>query len=158
MSIGFVKFASSMTAVIVAIAAAGIVAVHGASAQGVYAYPNKGQSQAQQNQDRSECHSWAVSQSGFDPAQAQGPAPPPEGQVVRGAAGGAAIGAIGGAIGGNAGKGAAIGAVSGALIGGIRKRRAQQDYQNQASAVAAQQGSYNRALSACLQGRGYTVN
>jgi len=37
----------------------------------VIAYPAKGQSAEQQSRDRYECHSWAVSQSGFDPAGAQ---------------------------------------------------------------------------------------
>ena len=38
-------------------------------AQDIYAYPAKGQSQAQQDRDRNECHSWAVNQTGFDPAR-----------------------------------------------------------------------------------------
>jgi len=36
----------------------------------VVAYPANGQSQAQQAQDRYDCHRWAVNQSGFDPSQA----------------------------------------------------------------------------------------
>ena len=36
----------------------------------VVAYPMYGQGQAQQEQDRYQCHRWAVSQSGFDPATA----------------------------------------------------------------------------------------
>src|SRR5437764_857059 len=46
----------------------------------MFIYPAKGQSQAQQNQDRYECHSWAVHQTGFDPtrtAPAAMPPPPP---------------------------------------------------------------------------------
>lgn len=34
----------------------------------VIAYPANGQSVEQQGRDRYECHGWAVSQSGFDPA------------------------------------------------------------------------------------------
>ncbi|MDU9412895.1 hypothetical protein [Pseudomonas sp. zfem005] len=34
----------------------------------VIAYPANGQSVDQQGRDRYECHTWAVSQSGFDPA------------------------------------------------------------------------------------------
>ena len=41
----------------------------------VIAYPAKGQSAEQQSRDRYECHTWAVGQSGFDPATAQS-APP----------------------------------------------------------------------------------
>lgn len=154
--------------------------------QGVYFYPSKGQNQEQQERDRFSCHQWAVQQTGFDPTQApaasasQGAPPPPppsqapqSGQVVRGAGRGAAIGAVGGAIGGDAGKGAAIGAATGALVGGFRRRDQarqqaaqeqayQQQYaaaQSQQSAAAASQSSaYNRALGACMQGRGYAVN
>jgi hypothetical protein len=35
----------------------------------LYAYPKAGQSTEQQAKDRDECHKWAVSQTGFDPAQ-----------------------------------------------------------------------------------------
>ncbi len=43
----------------------------------VIAYPARGQSADQQARDRYECHSWAVGQSGFDPAAAQ--SAPPQG-------------------------------------------------------------------------------
>ncbi len=156
-----------------------------ALAQAPYIYPAQGQSAEQQQRDRYECHGWAVSQTGFDPANPQmAAAPPPttapppssepqQGGLLRGAGRGAAVGAVGGAIGGNAGKGAAIGAATGALIGGFRRRdqrqrqeAERQQYQaQQQSAYAQQQQSasqgrdaYNRALAACLRGRGYTVN
>lgn len=35
-------------------------------------YPREGQSEAQQSQDRYECHRWANAQTGFDPTLAQG--------------------------------------------------------------------------------------
>jgi hypothetical protein len=35
----------------------------------LFAYPKGGQSVEQQGRDRAECHDWAVSQTGFDPAQ-----------------------------------------------------------------------------------------
>jgi len=34
----------------------------------IFAYPKNGQSQAQQETDKSECRSWAASQTGFNPA------------------------------------------------------------------------------------------
>jgi Family of unknown function (DUF6515) len=34
----------------------------------LFIYPTKGQSQAQQTQDRNACHSWAAGQTGYDPA------------------------------------------------------------------------------------------
>lgn len=36
----------------------------------MFVYPRKGQSQAQQDQDRYECHKWAVEQTGYDPTEA----------------------------------------------------------------------------------------
>jgi Glycine zipper len=136
-------------------------------------YPERGQTQQQQEADRGQCYSWAVQQTGFDPATARvttAPPPPPQqvvgsGAMARGAAGGAAVGAIGGAIGGDAGKGAAIGAASGALIGGVRRNRQikaeQEAYQSQAAqqqgAIANAQVSYDRAFAACMTGRGYSV-
>ncbi|MBU3054764.1 hypothetical protein [Pseudomonas indica] len=39
----------------------------------VIAYPAQGQSLDQQGRDRYECHTWAVGQSGFDPATATRP-------------------------------------------------------------------------------------
>ncbi len=144
-------------------------------AQQMIVYPAKGQSQEQQNRDRYECHSWAVQQTGYDPTNpmpssggsAPPPgAPPPEGGVMHGATRGAALGAIGGAIGGDAGKGAAIGAATGGALGGMRRNQQRRDYEAQQQAYAQQQGaahsqlnaSYNRAMSACLTGRGYTVS
>jgi hypothetical protein len=148
-----------------ALLAASAVTSSGVRAQGVYIYPNNGQNREQQDRDRYECHNWSVSQTGFDPTRPPPPsagAPPPTSSPGRGALGGAAVGAIGGAIGGNAGAGAAIGAGAGALVGGARRRQQERqaaDIQSQqAAAYAAQTDAYNRALGACLQGRGYTVN
>ena len=118
-------------------------------AQDIYIYPAKGQSQAQQDRDRYECHSWAVKQTGFDPSRPQTAASdahptsnqtlPPQGHVARGAARGAALGAVGGAITGDAGTGAAAGAAMGGLAGGMRRRqqRLQQKQQQQAASQAA---------------------
>jgi hypothetical protein len=44
------------------------------ASQQVFAYPHRGQSAEQQAKDRYECHTWAVSQTGFDPSK-----PPPGG-------------------------------------------------------------------------------
>jgi YMGG-like Gly-zipper len=131
----------------------------------LYIYPNKGQSQEQQSRDRYECHVWAVQQTGYDPTSAQvtqAPPPfPPRGGALKGAAGGAALGAIGGAIGGDVGKGAAIGAATGGVFGGMRQRQQTTQHQQAQAQQTAQQSAaannYQRALSACLSGRGYTV-
>ena len=151
---------------ILGVALAGLVFAP-AVAQQMYIYPTQNQSPDQQNRDRYECHIWAVQQTGVDPTNPQMAGTPPpyeaqQGGLLRGGARGAAIGAVGGAIAGDAGKGAAIGAATGALIGGFRRRdqrrrqeqarRQYEQYQGQAV------GDYNRAISACLRGRGYTVN
>lgn len=47
-----------------------------AAAGELYSYPKNGQSPEQQEQDRYECHRWAVDQSGFDPTQSAGGTPP----------------------------------------------------------------------------------
>jgi hypothetical protein len=148
---------------------AGVPAV----AKDFYIYAQKGQSAEQQESDEFECFKWAKQQSGFDPMNAAAgtttsTAPPPpvtEGGAVKGAARGAAIGAIGGAIGGDAGKGAAIGAGTGAAVGAVRRRdaerqrAAEQQYRQQQarSSSSAARSNFNRAYTACMEGRGYTV-
>jgi len=135
-----------------------------AIAQQLYVYPTRGQSPEQQQQDRYQCSAWATEQTGFNPAVPppvpQVTSPPPPG-IFGGALGGSALGAIGGAIGGNAGKGAAIGALVGGLFGGIRRNRwaQEQEYNadQQTSAYYNARAAYQRAETACLTGRGYSV-
>ena len=67
----------------------------------LFVYPQNGQSAEQQATDKYECHKWASSQTGFDPTQPAGGAPP-----------------------------------------------------NQ---PGSQRADYQRAMSACLQGRGYSA-
>ena len=139
--------------------------VHNAEA-GPIVYPAKGQSEAQQTKDQGECHEWAIKQTGVDPANLAAEASSGEvyqrhhtalGGAARGALGGLAIGAIAG----DAGKGAAIGAGVGAVGGGLRGRRdLEMQHQVTANAHADQQAQlqeYDRAYSACLTGRGYTI-
>ena len=143
-----------------------------AQAQDPIVYPAKGQSNEQMEKDEYECYNWAKQQSGFDPMQVPTAtsAPPPQQDEGPGVVGGAARGGLGGlaigAIAGDASQGAAIGAVAGGLFGGLRnndRRRSneqqQQQWANQQTAnYANQRNNYNRAYSACLGGRGYTVN
>ena len=64
----------------------------------------------------------------------------------------------GGAIGGNAGRGAMIGAGTGALFGQMRRNDQIRNAESQQwSQMNQQRDAYNRALAACLSGRGYTV-
>ena len=168
--------------VVFALGALVVAAPHVGTAQ-PYIYPERGQTFQQQESDKGQCYGWAVQQTGFDPSNPQvamAPPPPqyssqpqaPPGGMLRGAAGGAALGAVGGAIGGDAGKGAAIGAGVGALFGGMRRMRyeeqqqqqMQQQQQQQQMYMAQQQNAmsqgranYERAFSACMSARGYTV-
>ena len=149
--------------IMVSLVALGTVLAGSVSAQ-LMIYPQRGQSPQQQQQDQGECHVWAMQQSGYNPSAPGAPPPPPPpqgGGAVSGAAKGAAVGAVGGAIGGNAGKGAAAGAAAGAVFGTMRRNQENRNYQAQVSAqqqqTAGLQANYNRALAACMQGRGYTV-
>lgn len=130
-------------------------------AQDLMVYPAQGQTPDQVSRDRYECHTWAVQQTGYDPSSgaASSPSNSQQGSVrretLRGGARGAAAGAAIGAIAGDAGTGAAIGAAA----GGMKRRFAQKDANQAASSSAANDAmnNYNRALGACLSGRGYTV-
>ena len=130
-----------------------------------YVYPAKGQSPQQQKSDEAACYSWAVQQTGFDPAKPAAPPPaakPPTtatgttpGAGVRGAARGAIVGEV---VGGDAGAGAAAGAV--AARGQSRRQNAaasQQAQQQQQSAGQQQQTAFGKARAACLEGKGYSV-
>lgn len=130
-----------------------------------FVYPAKGQTPEKQKSDEAACYSWAVKETGFDPAKpppAQAPAAPPTtatgttpGAGVRGAARGAVIGEV---VGGDASTGAAVGAM--AARGQSRRQNAaaaQQGQQQAAAATQQQQATFGKARAACLEGRGYTV-
>lgn len=152
-------------------------------AQDIYVYPARGQSDSQLAQERFECHRWAVQQSGFDPTQLAQTAEPrtirvpvatnaAAGATGKGTLAGAMAGAVIGAHDSSAGQGAVIGAVVGTLAGAIIEDQGQLEARRQAEASARQQAdqlsrtqaerglrqaNYRRALSACLEGKGYTV-
>jgi YMGG-like Gly-zipper len=138
-----------------------------AVAQQPIIYPAKGQSPQLQQTDTADCQLWAKQTTGVDPvvlaqqgASLSG-APPPQGQLIRGAAGGAALGAAIGAVAGDAGKGAAIGAITGTAAGGVRRRRTEHAAAAQTQAdqqqISQQLATFNRAVAACMSGRGYTI-
>jgi hypothetical protein len=144
----------------------------------IYAYPQNNQSPDQQERDRYECNLWAGKQTGFDPSA---PNVPPHDRYRVVAAGpapgsGTAVGAITGAILGaviagprDAGAGLVLGGVAGGLVGTAAEQQQRADAQQQAeaingardaqavAAIDARASNYRRALSACLEGRGYTV-
>ena len=148
----------------IAIGAVALALASAAAAQQPIIYPAKGQSDAQQQKDTAECQGWATKNTGIDPV-ALANAPPPQqessvggGERVRGAAKGALGGLAIGAIAGDAGQGAAIGAVVGTIGGGMKARQNQSNKQQQAQAQRQQQmNTWNRALGACMEGRGYTI-
>ena len=122
-------------------------------AKDVYIYPAGGQSAEQMDKDKYECYNWAKKDTGFDPMEVPttSTAPPS----------GAATGAI---IGDNR-KAARRGAAAGGLIGGVRQssknsqvdQQQQQWEQQEVANYNNKRDNYNRAYSACLEGRGYTV-
>ncbi|HET7525096.1 MAG TPA: hypothetical protein VFK10_04065 [Burkholderiaceae bacterium] len=146
------------------IAVLGALLVSQAWAQQIV-YPAKGQTPNQQKSDEAACYSWAVQQTGYDPAKPPATPPPPAqpttatgttpGAGARGAARGAVVGEI---VADDARSGAAVGAV--AARGQSRRQNAAQanaTQQQQSAAVQQQQATFGKARAACLEGRGYTV-
>ncbi|HET9598858.1 MAG TPA: hypothetical protein VFP65_25015 [Anaeromyxobacteraceae bacterium] len=134
---------------------------------GVTPYPSKGQTPEQQAKDEQECFAWAKQNTGLDPFAPVEPvqaAAPAKGGAVRGAAKGAAAGAaVGGvASGTSAGEGAAVGATAGAIKGVAGKKKQQAAAEQQAQAATQQKAAdikanFNKAFTACLDGKGYSV-
>jgi hypothetical protein len=142
----------------------------------VYFYPKTGQTTEQQSRDHYECYNWAVNRTGFDPAQSSIPTdqrvrvvtmPPPGHDTATLAIAGAVLGAL---IGGprHAAGGALIGATGGAIAGAASDSARQESALKQEEAYAARDRASNarsdaralgfrRAMSACLEGRGYSV-
>jgi uncharacterized protein YcfJ len=122
----------------------------------------RGQSLEQARRDRYDCHTWAVEQTGESPPAVPAAAAPVEDKrdLRRERIGRAIVGAtIGGTIGSVLGDwheaneaalaGAAIGAGIGAATAGARREE---------PPAPAGPSDYLRALTACLEGRGYAVS
>jgi hypothetical protein len=139
---------------------------------GLIVYPAGGQTPEQQGRDEQACYAWAQQQitsvpssPSADSAAKAGKAKADsatQGAGIKGAVGGAAGGAMVGAIAGDAGKGAGIGAIGGALRARRAKKQAEQQAEEQAQAQVEAQGNQQarilkKAMVACLEGRGYTV-
>jgi hypothetical protein len=101
----------------------------------VYFYPKKGQSPEQQDRDRYECYNWAKQQTGFDPS------------FLPSSLRATAVPAMAG--------------VAGAASDTARQGQAQQvgeAYSSQDQVLFEKRGmDFRRAMSACLEGRGYSV-
>jgi hypothetical protein len=143
----------------------------------VYFYPRAGQTPEQQSRDHYDCYNWAIKQTGFDPGQSTipreervrvVPMPPPGHDTATLAIAGAVLGAL---IGGprHAAGGAIIGATGGAIAGAASDTARMESARQQEEAYAyardrsrdaqfdAKAFGFRRAMSACLEGRGYTV-
>jgi hypothetical protein len=148
----------------------------GSLAAQIYFYPKNGQTKEQQGKDHYACYNWAVRETGFDPATSPVPVdervelvpmPPPGHDAATLAIAGAVLGAI---MGGrrNAPAGAIIGATGGAILGAASDsaretavQQQQEAYNSQIRArkttFAEKEMNFRRAMSACLEGRGYSV-
>jgi len=110
----------------------------------VYFYPNQGQSTAQQGRDRYECYQWARKKTGFNPSLPQ-LAPHQRLEFVPG----------------SAGQDAAITDRHEPVQGHAPEtpeavKRKQLD-KRELQRLELQAMDYRRAMTACLEGRGYTV-
>jgi hypothetical protein len=130
----------------------------------IFFYPKHGQTKEQQSRDHYECYNWAMEQTSFDPSQSEippmrrvklVPMPPPGHDTIAMAIAGAVLGAL---------IGAGSGAIAGAISDANRQQYAEQmeeAYQNRDQALdPAYEGKardFRRAMSACLEGRGYSV-
>jgi uncharacterized protein YcfJ len=154
-------------------AAPTVVAAEPVSLTKVYFYPQQGQSEAQQDRDRYECYNWAVRQTNFDPGtrvapQAVRQTVVPQRSPLETVGAAAAVGAVIGAMAsepGDGAKGAVIGAMAGSVLGSVAanaeakntqpavyRRNERVDTRHERAAA-----EYRRAMSACLEGRGYSV-
>lgn len=142
----------------------------------IYFYPNNNQSSEQQSRDHYACYNWAIDQTGFDPGASAidpqqrvrvVPMPPPGQDTITMSIAGAVLGAL---IGGprHAVEGALIGSTYGALAGATSDlsrqeyaRQMEEAYQNRNQARDLHKEKkalqFRRAMSACMEGRGYTV-
>lgn len=143
----------------------------------VYFYPERGQPEAQQERDRYACYRWAVRESGSDPGmtplrEVRAVALPPEPPHRRSDGSGPLVGAVAGAAVGaavssprHAAENAVIGAIFGATLGAVAesqndsRRAAAQRNDGRWTREAPDAGAdpFRRAMSACMQGRGYRI-
>lgn len=135
-----------------------------ASTVGLYVYPQKQQSATQQLTDEQQCFGSATTQTGYDPnasttaAKATKPSSSNDHAAAKGALRGATMSR---AVGGDPGQGAA----RGAILGSVRSRRKDKEQVQPADKKVdaaknqqqQKQDNFKRAMSACLDARGYSV-
>lgn len=147
---------------------AGLILCAAVSAGSDFYYPPTGRTEAQQRQDKYECHEWAVAQSKFDPAEyasrpqstttptmtaAQPVSTSPDSQTGKSMVAGAATGAlIGEAVNNDAGNGAIYGGAAGLLRGRMADKKASaekaaaQQQQQKQTQLQQQQAAANQDI------------
>jgi len=128
--------------------------------------PQRGQSADQARRDRYECHNWAIEQTGETPIAAparEGDEPSHEEQAKRAERvgrifNGMAIGAgLGGLVRATQNEDPVNGILAGAAVGAAVGAATARDRKPKEESEAAGPSDYLRALTACMEGRGYTV-
>ena len=135
-----------------------------------FLYAQRGQTAELQDRDRFECFNWASQQTGFDPSRRALPREEGEAGPVQPAGGTILAGTVTGALVGAAvsdpwdrEEGAVIGAVAGTALGAVAasaEAKAIRTAHQQPTARSShehQAAEHRRAMSACLEGRGYVV-
>ena len=137
-------------------------------------FPKEGQSSEQQTQDKTACESWAKDETKVDVgyvkakiemAEAQGGTTSRDSTgktIFKAAAAGAAFGAIDKNIDNKVGSGATKGVLAGAIVARNNKKEAANEQAAQQNAaeinnLLAQYDQYMRALSVCMDAKGYSV-
>jgi hypothetical protein len=125
----------------------------------------RGQSPEQTRRDRYECHNWAVAQTGETPPARPGDDEPSGGErelrrerIDRAIVGAAIGGAVGSILGNGRRRGSSDRVLAGAAAGAAIGAATAGDGRTEAAAEEEEPSDYLRALTACLEGRGYSVS
>ena len=160
---------SNALSLVLGVAFASAFSVHANAAEDLSTLqvtPQRGQSVDQGRRDRYECHNWAVAQTGETPIAAperERDEPTREERAKRAervnrVINGAAIGAgLGGLVRATQDKDPSNGVLAGAAVGAAIGAATARDKHREEEAEAAEPSDYLRALTACMEGRGYTV-
>jgi hypothetical protein len=160
---------SSALGLVLGVAFASAYSLHANAAEDLSALqvtPQRGQSADQARRDRYECHNWAVEQTGETPIAAperERDEPTREERTKRAervnrVINGAVLGAgLGGIVRATQDKNPSNGVLAGAAVGAAIGAATARDREREEDAEAAAPSDYLRALTACMEGRGYTV-
>jgi hypothetical protein len=116
----------------------------------MFAYPEKGQSEEQQQADRQYCETWATRQTGSIGSPSAQSSPSRERM-----GGGMMRGRMIGEAAGNSGAGMMGGGMAGLMRRRIKKKR--EEEQQQSAQNGGPTDAHDHAFKACMEGRGYTV-